>query len=123
MHIPGQAVELGDDYRSAAVVIVFDLARSLERSLQLRPMREGVTFGTLDLDKAGEHFEASGCAKAADRFSLRLKPEPRAPLAFGAHTQVLDARLRLACVFRAGHHSLSPLRPNDLSDDRPCSCR
>src|ERR1700730_6128206 len=129
MHIPGQPVELGDDYRSAAVVIVFDLARSLERSLQLRPMREGVPLRALYLD---EHqlaaliilgdLELLAPAELCDGLLLRFEPQAAPALLLCGDADVGDAGLRLACVLPA-HHDMCPVSCYNLRRGHPDECR
>src|ERR1700730_11810839 len=129
MDIAAEPVEFRHDNRRNLVVVIPDAPCGLERSLQLRPMRERVPLRALYLD---EHqfaaliilgdLEPLAPAELCDGLLLRFEPQAAPALLLCGDADVGDAGLRLACVLPA-HHDMCPVSCYNLRRGHPDECR
>src|ERR1700730_12981858 len=125
MDIAAEPVEFRHDNRRNLVVVIPDAPCGLERSLQLRPMRERVALRALYLD---EHQLASlivlgdleplAPAELCDGLLLRFEPQAAPALLLCGDADVGDAGLGLACVLPA-HHGICPVSCYNLRRGHP----
>src|ERR1700730_9265829 len=125
MDIAAEPVEFRHDNRRNLVVVIPDAPCGLERSLQLRPMRERVPLRALYLD---EHqfaaliilgdLEQLAPAELCDGLLLRFEPQAAPTLLLCGDADVGDAGLGLACVLPA-HHGMCPVSCYNLRRGHP----
>src|SRR5262245_26371929 len=83
MHVAAQAVQLGDDNRSA------QLLGGFERRCELRALVESIgAFAGFNLDKLGRDVERFGSGELRDGLALGLQTEARTALRLGRNTVI-----------------------------------
>jgi hypothetical protein len=74
-NVAREPVELRDDDRRIAIIVILDALRRRERFLQFRSAGERVALGAFNLHEGLDDVEALRLGEAADGLALRFKPE------------------------------------------------